>query len=115
MGNSGSAASMFEHKGVFKFDLDKLNLDEYELDLIDAGAEDIERGEDEFIVYTKFVDFGQMAKFLEAKGLEAKSSELQYLPLSTKELSEEEQDEVLKLIEALEADDDVQNVFHNLA
>jgi YebC/PmpR family DNA-binding regulatory protein len=115
MGNSGSAASMFEHKGVFKFDLDKLNLDEYELELIDAGAEDIERGEDEFVVYTKFVDFGQMAKFLEAKGLEAKSSELQYLPLTTKELSEEEQDEVLKLIEALESDDDVQNVFHSLA
>lgn len=115
MGNSGSAASMFEHKGVFKFDLDKLNLDEYELDLIDAGAEDIERGEDEFVVYTKFVEFGHMAKFLETKGLEAKSSELQYIPMTTKELSEEEQDEVLKLIEALESDDDVQSVFHNLA
>src|SRR5688572_8975878 len=59
MGNSGSAISMFEHRGVFKFDLDKLNLDDYELDLIDAGAEEIERGEDEIIVYTKFVDFGQ--------------------------------------------------------
>jgi YebC/PmpR family DNA-binding regulatory protein len=115
MGNSGSAASMFEHKGVFKFELDKLNLDEYELDLIDAGAEDIERAEDEIVVYTKFVDFGQMAKFLESKDLEAKSSELQYLPLTTKELSDEEQDEVLKLIEALESDDDVQSVFHNLA
>jgi YebC/PmpR family DNA-binding regulatory protein len=115
MGNSGSAASMFEHKGVFKFDLNKLNLDEYELDLIDAGAEDIDRGEEEITVYTKFVDFGQMAKFLEAKGLEAKSSELQYIPLTTKELTEEEQDEVLKLIEALESDDDVQNVFHSLA
>lgn len=115
MGNSGSAASMFEHKGVFKFELDKLNLDEYELDLIDAGAEDIERGEEEITVFTKFVDFGQMAKFLEAKGLEAKSSELQYLPLTTKELSETEEDEVFKLIEALESDDDVQNVFHTLA
>jgi YebC/PmpR family DNA-binding regulatory protein len=115
MGNSGSAASMFEHKGVFKFDLDKLNLDEHELDLIDAGAEDIEHGEDEFIVYTKFVEFGHMAKFLEAKGLEAKSSELQYIPLTTKELTEEEQDEVLKLIDALESDDDVQSVFHSLA
>jgi YebC/PmpR family DNA-binding regulatory protein len=115
MGNSGSAASMFEHRGVFKFDLGKLNLDEYELDLIDAGAEEIETGEEDITVYTKFVDFGQMAKFLEAKGLEAKSSELQYTPLTTKELTEEQQDEVLKLIEALESDDDVQNVFHNLA
>lgn len=115
MGNSGSVSFMFEHKGVFKFDPAKLNLDELELDLIDAGAEDIERGDEETIVYTKFTDFGQMAKFLESKGLEAKSSELQYIPTTTKELPEDQQDEVLKLIETLEADDDVQQVFHNLA
>ena len=115
MGNSGSVSFMFEHKGVFKFDLGKLKLDELELDLIDAGAEDIERGEDEIIVYTKFTDFGQMQKFLEGKKLDAKSSELQYIPTTTKELPEDQQDEVLKLIEALEGDDDVQSVFHNLA
>ncbi|MBL7834659.1 MAG: YebC/PmpR family DNA-binding transcriptional regulator [Cyclobacteriaceae bacterium] len=115
MGNSGSVSFMFEHRGVFKFDPAKLNLDELELDLIDAGAEDIQRDEEETIVYTKFVDFGQMAKFLESKGLEAKSSELQYIPATTKELPEDQQDEVLKLIETLEADDDVQSVFHNLA
>ncbi len=115
MGNSGSVSFMFEHRGVFKFDPAKLNLDELELDLIDAGAEDIQRDEEETIVYTKFVDFGQMAKFLESKGLEAKSSELQYVPTTTKELPEDQQDEVLKLIETLEGDDDVQNVFHNLA
>lgn len=115
MGNSGSVSFMFEHRGVFKFDPAKLDLDELELDLIDAGAEDIQRDEEETIVYTKFVDFGQMAKFLESKGLEPKSSELQYIPTTTKELSEEQQDEVLKLIETLEADDDVQTVFHNLA
>lgn len=114
MGNSGTVLFMFEHRGVFKFDPAKLNLDELELDLIDAGAEDIERGE-EIVVYTKFTDFGQMQKFLEEKKLEAKSSELQYIPNATKELSEEQQDEVLKLIEAIEADDDVQNVYHNLA
>lgn len=115
MGNSGTVAFMFEHKGVFKFNLDKLNLDELELDLIDAGAEDIERGEEEIILYTKFTDFGQMQKFLEEKKLDAKSSELQYLPTTTKELPEDQQDEVLKLIETLEGDDDVQSVFHNLA
>ncbi|MFN8333667.1 MAG: YebC/PmpR family DNA-binding transcriptional regulator [Cyclobacteriaceae bacterium] len=115
MGNSGSVSFMFEHRGVFKFDPAKLNLDELELDLIDAGAEDIQRDEEETIVYTKFVDFGQMAKFLESKSLEAKSSELQYIPTTTKELPEDQQDEVLKLIETLEADDDVQSVFHNLA
>jgi transcriptional/translational regulatory protein YebC/TACO1 len=86
-----------------------------ELDLIDAGAEDIERGDEEIVVYTKFIDFGHMQKFLEEKKIDAKSSELQYIPNATKELPEDQQDEVLKLIEAIEADDDVQTVFHNLA
>ncbi|MFN6087722.1 MAG: YebC/PmpR family DNA-binding transcriptional regulator [Cyclobacteriaceae bacterium] len=115
MGNSGSVSFMFERKGVFKFEPSKLNLDELELDLIDAGAEDIQRDAEETIIYTKFTEFGHMSKFLESKKLEAKSSELNYIPASTKELPEAEQDEVLKCIEALEADDDVQNVYHNLA
>jgi YebC/PmpR family DNA-binding regulatory protein len=115
MGNSGSVVFMFERRGVFKFDPAKLNVDEMELDLIDAGAEDIERNEEEIIVYTKFTEFGHMQKFLESKHLEAKSSDLQYIPNTTKELSESEIDEVLKLIELLESDDDVQTVYHNLA
>ena len=115
MGNSGSVAFMFDRKGVFKFDPAKLNLDEMELDLIDAGAEDIEKNEEEIVVYTKFTEFGHMLKFLESKHLEAKSSELHYIPTTTKELSENHQDEVLKLVEVLEADDDVQTVYHNLA
>jgi len=115
MGNSGSVAFMFERKGVFKFEPSKLNLDELELDLIDGGAEDIQRDEEEIVIYTKFTEFGHMQKFLEAKKLEPKSSELQYIPTTTKELSEAEQDEVLKCVEALEADDDVQTVYHNLA
>jgi YebC/PmpR family DNA-binding regulatory protein len=115
MGNSGSVSFMFERKGVFKFAMGVLNLEELELDLIDAGAEDIEQSEEETIVYTKFTDFGSMTKFLEDRKLEATSSELQYIPTTTKELSEAEQDEVLKLVDALEEDDDVQNVYHNLA
>lgn len=115
MGNSGSVSFMFEHKGVFKFEPSKLNLDELELDLIDAGAEDIQRDEEETVIYTKFTEFGHMVKFLESKKLEAKSSELQYIPTTTKELNEAEQDDVLKCIAALEEDDDVQNVYHNLA
>lgn len=115
MGNSGSVAFMFERRGVFKFDPAKLNLDDLELDLIDAGAEDIEKNEEEIVIYTKFTEFGHMQKFLESKHLEAKSSELQFIPSTTKELSEAHQDEVLKLIEVLEGDDDVQNVYHNLA
>lgn len=115
MGNSGSVSFLFERKGVFKFDPSKLNLDEYELDLIDAGAEDIMKEEEEVILYTKFTEFGHMQKFLESKNLVAKSSELQYIPTTTKELDEAAQDEVMECITALEEDDDVQNVYHNLA
>jgi transcriptional/translational regulatory protein YebC/TACO1 len=115
MGNSGSVAFLFDRRGVFKFDPAKLNLDELELDLIDAGAEDIERNDDEIVIYTKFTEFGHMLKFLESRHLEAKSSELHYIPSTTKELPEDQQDEVLKLIETLEGDDDVQQVYHNLA
>ena len=115
MGNSGSVSFLFERRGVFKFDPGKLNLEELELDLIDAGAEDIQSDADEILIFTRFTDFGNMQKFLEAKKLEPKSSELQYIPTSTKELSESQQDQVMECISALEADDDVQNVYHNLA
>ena len=115
MGNSGSVAFLFERKGVFKFDPAKIDLDELELDLIDAGAEDIEKGDEDIIIYTKFTEFGHMLKFLESNNIEAKSAELQYIPTTTKELNEEHQDEVLKLVEVLESDDDVQTVYHNLA
>jgi len=115
MGNSGSVSFMFERKGVFKFVPSGINLDEVELDLIDAGAEDIRREEDETIIFTKFTEFGSMQKFLESKNLIPKSSELQYIPSTTKELSDAETDEVMECITALEEDDDVQNVYHNLA
>ena len=115
MGNSGSVAFLFDRRGVFKFEPGVLNLDEIELDLIDAGAEDIDRNEEEIVLYTKFTEFGTMQKFLESRNLEAKSSEIHYVPTTTKELTEEQQDEVFKLIETLEGDDDVQDVYHNLA
>jgi YebC/PmpR family DNA-binding regulatory protein len=114
MGNSGSVSFLFERKGVFKFDPDKLDLESLELDLIDAGAEDIEVDEEAITVYTKFTDFGNFQKFIEARGLDARSSELQYIPNTTTELPEDQQDDVLKLIEALESDDDVQAVYHSL-
>lgn len=115
MGNSGSVSFMFERKGVFKFVPAAINLDEVELDLIDAGAEDIRREEDETVIYTRFTEFGSMQKFLESKNLIPKSSELQYIPATTKELTDAETDEVMECITALEEDDDVQNVYHNLA
>jgi YebC/PmpR family DNA-binding regulatory protein len=115
MGNSGSVSFLFERKGVFKFDPAAINLEDLELDLIDAGAEDIEQHDDEVVIYTRFTEFGNMQKFLESKKLEPRSSELQFIPTTTKELPDDQQDEVLKLVEALEGDDDVQAVHHNLA
>lgn len=115
MGNSGSVSFLFERQGVFKLDPASIDLDTLELELIDAGAEEIDRDEEEIIIHTKFNDFGTMAKFLESKNIDPKSSGLEYIPLQTKTLTEAEQDEVLKLVEALEADDDVQHVYHNLA
>jgi len=115
MGNSGSVAFLFERTGVFKFAKEAINLHELELDLIDAGAEEIEQDENEITIYTKFNDFGNMQKFIESKNLDAISSELQYIPTTRKELPEAEMDEAMECITTLEADDDVQNVYHNLA
>lgn len=115
MGNSGSVQFLFERKGVFRFEPAKLDLDKWELELIDAGAEDIQRDENEIVVYTKFAEFGHMQKFLESQQLEAASASLQYIANVLKELTEAEQEEVMACVEALEQDDDVQSVYHNLA
>ncbi|GDX47876.1 MAG: YebC/PmpR family DNA-binding transcriptional regulator [Bacteroidota bacterium] len=115
LGKSGSVEFMFDRKGVFKLDKQIVKLDEVELDLIDLGAEEIQEAEDGIMVYTSFQDFGNMQKGLEEKGFAVISSEVQRIPTTTKELSDEQVDDVLKLIEKLEEDDDVQNVFHNLA
>jgi transcriptional/translational regulatory protein YebC/TACO1 len=86
------------------------------LELIDYGLDSLEKNEEgQLLIYTKFSDFGPMQKALEDKKLDVISSELQRIPAIHKELSEEETDEVLELIDKLEQDDDVQNVFHNLA
>lgn len=115
LGKSGSVEFMFDRKGVFIIPKASINLDEMELDLIDFGAEEIQDNGEDVIVYTSFQDFGTMQKGLEAKGVAATSSELQRIPSTTKELNEEQEEQVLKLIGVLEDDDDVQNVFHNLA
>lgn len=115
MANSGAISFMFERKGLFKIKTDKIaDVDAFELEMIDHGLDDL-TGDDEFIyVYTAFHDFGAMQKALEEKGIEVASTELQYIPTTTKELPEEQQKEVNELIEALEEDDDVQSVYHNM-
>jgi YebC/PmpR family DNA-binding regulatory protein len=116
LGSTGSIAFMFERKGVYKIASDKVaNLDDFELEMIDHGLEELEKQDQEIFLYTSFQDFGKMHKALEEKGIEAISTELQYLPTTTKELSEAEAKEVQELIDKLEEDDDVQSVFHSMA
>ena len=115
LGNSGSVSYLFERKGVFTFSKGNIQLDEFELEMIDHGL-DVLESEDEIVkAYTKFEDFGTFSKALEDKGIEALSQELQRIPTTTKELTEEQVDEILEFIDKLEQDDDVQSVFHNLA
>ena len=115
LGTSGSLDFMFERKGVFKIPAEGINLEELELELIDFGAEDIEEENGIITVYTSFSDFGPMQKALDEQAIHVSSSDLQRLPLTTKELSEEEEEEILTLIDKIEQDEDVQQIFHNLA
>lgn len=115
LGTSNSVQFLFERKGVFKIAREGVNLDELELDLIDFGAEDIDADENEIYIYTRFADFGSMQKGLEAKNIVPISSEKQWIPLSTKEVTEAEAEDVSKLIGMLEDDDDVLAVYHTMA
>lgn len=115
LGTSGSVQFLFDKKGVFRIAKEGINLEELELDLIDYGAEDIMEDENEIYIYTRFTDFGSMQKGLEEKGIIPVSSEKQWVPLSTKEVTDAEAEDVAKLIGMLEDDDDVSSVFHSMA
>lgn len=115
LGKSGSLDFAFERKSVFVIKTEGLNTDELELELIDAGLEDIEIEGDEMVITASFENFGSMQKALEARGITIVSAELQRMPVNTIELSEEEKAQVEALIEKLEDDEDVQNVYSNMA
>jgi transcriptional/translational regulatory protein YebC/TACO1 len=119
LGTSGSVSFQFTKMGVFKLKPEGLNIEELELDLIDAGLEEMgestdENGNEVIVLRVGFNDFGKMQKALEDKGITPVSSELEWIPQNTVELGEEEAQEVLKLVDKLEQDEDVQKVFHNL-
>jgi len=114
LGKNGSLHFLFERKGIFTVPIGSHNIEELELELIDAGLEDIEETEDRLILTTALEDFGKMQKKLEELKIEAESSELQRIPNSRKVVDIDSAKKVLKLIEMLEEDDDVQNVFHDL-
>lgn len=115
LGNSGSVGFLFNRVGEFKVKNAGQDLEELELELIDFGLEEIgEDSEGNIIIRAAFTEFGNMAKALEEKGLEVISSELKRIPTTTVELNEEQAKEVLELVDRLEQDEDVQQVFHNL-
>jgi YebC/PmpR family DNA-binding regulatory protein len=116
LGSAGSLMFMFERKGLIRINASKIsNLDEFELELIDHGLDDLVQHDQELLIYTSFQEYGKMLKYFEEKGIEVVSSELQYLPSTTKELSEEQTKEVKELLDKIEEDDDVQSIFHNMA
>lgn len=116
LGTSGSVAFTFNRMGEFKIKNNKLDIEELELELIDFGLEEIgEDSEGNIIIRTAYNEFGHMAKALEEKGIEIITAELTRIPTTTVELNEDQSNEVLKLVDSLEQDDDVQKVYHNLA
>ena len=120
LGNSGSVSFQFRKMGVFKLKPEGINADDLELELIDAGLEEMgegtgENGEAVLVLRTGFGDFGNMQKALEEKGLHPISAEVEWIPSTTVQLPEEQAQEVLKLVDRLEQDEDVQKVFHNLS
>lgn len=116
LGKNGSLEFLFNRKGVFVIDREKLGLDieELELELIEGGAEEFDVDDDLITVYTAFQDYGNMSERLNEMNIEPKSSTLQRIPVSTEKLGLEEAKEILDLDEKFEDDDDVQNVFHNM-
>jgi YebC/PmpR family DNA-binding regulatory protein len=115
LGTSGSVAFTFNRMGEFKIKNTGLNIEDLELELIDYGLEEIgEDAEGNIVIRTAFNEFGHMAKALEEKGIEVSTAELTRIPMNTTELSEEAAQDVLKLVDKLEQDEDVQKVYHNL-
>ena len=114
LGTSGSVAFLFDRKGVFKAKSEGHDWDELELELIDAGLEELKKEEDEVVLYSSFNDFGAMQKALEDRNIETTSAALEWIPNSTKKLGDAEVEQVIKLIDRLEEDDDVLNVFHTM-
>ena len=114
LGTNGSLSFLFDRQGIFLVPKGEIDEDEFELEVIDAGAEDIELEEGFFSITTAMEDFGKMQKKLEELDIEPESAELQRIPHETITLDNETAIKILKVIDVFEDDDDVQKVFHNL-
>jgi YebC/PmpR family DNA-binding regulatory protein len=114
LGTSGSVEFMFDHTCNFRITASDIDLEELELELIDFGVEEVFSDEDGIHIYAPFESFGAIQKALETRGMEILSSGFERIPQVTKTLSESEVADVEKLLEMIEEDDDVQNVYHNM-
>ena len=114
LSTSGSVDYMFTRLGVFKVKPQGLDLESLELDLIDHGLQEIKEEDGAVALYCNFEDFGSLSKALEEKGLEVESSELVRIPSHTKTLTEDQVEDVITLLDKMEDDEDVVNVFHNM-
>jgi YebC/PmpR family DNA-binding regulatory protein len=119
MGTTGSVSFQFKKMGVFKLKPEGLNTEELELELIDVGLDEMGESVDEqanaiIVLRCQFVDFGKLQKGLEDKGISTISAELEWIPENTVPVNDEQAEEISKLIERLEQDDDVNKVFHNM-
>ena len=115
LGTSGSLSFLFEHKSVFHIKpKDGVSLEDLELELIDFGVDEVDADEEEIVIYGEFESFNAIQKYLEDNGFEIASAEFERIPNDTKEVTDEQRAQIEKLIERIEEDEDVQNVFHNM-
>jgi YebC/PmpR family DNA-binding regulatory protein len=120
LGSNGSVSFQFKRMGVFRLNPAGLDAEALELDMIDHGLEEMgesvgEKGEPQLVVRCAFADFGRLQSGLEARGITPLSAESEYIPTTPMQLPEDQATEVLKMVDKLEQDEDVQKVFHNLA
>jgi YebC/PmpR family DNA-binding regulatory protein len=115
LGTNGSLAFLFDSKGIFTIKNEAINLEELELELIDAGAEDIEADDERITITCAKEDFGTLNRKLNDLGIEPEDAGLKRIPNDTKPVDVDSAKKVMRMIDSLEDDDDVQNVYHNMA
>jgi YebC/PmpR family DNA-binding regulatory protein len=115
LGTSGCLQFLFDHKCVFKIaPKEGVSLEDLELELIDFGVDELVEDDDSIILYGEFQSYSSIQKYLEENGFEIFSAEFERIPNDMKELNEEQKAQVIKLLDKIEDDEDVQNVFHNM-
>ncbi len=114
LGKNGCLSFVFDRKGIFSIPVGELDQDEFEMEVIDGGAEDIVLEDGFFTITTAMEDFGSMQRKLEELGVEAESAKLERIPVNTEKLNVDQARTIMKLVDLIEEDDDVQDVYHNL-